>query len=279
VSIAAPGLGGELLERDETMAVLGGLLESVRADGVGRLVWLGGEAGVDKTALLRRFCGRDEKALRTLWGSCEPLRTPRPLGPLVDVAEGTGGDLAEAVAVTARPYEVAAALLGELRLRALTVLVLEDLHWADEATLDVITLLATRISSVPALVLASYRDDQLNLAAGLRLVLGEVARHPDRLKIEPLSKSAVAALAEPRGLDVSELYALTGGNPFFVTEVLAAGPGRMPETVRDAVLARAARLGNRRGASLRPLQSSLGRSSCGCCTRSPGGSWIAWRSV
>jgi hypothetical protein len=93
----------------------------------------------------------------------------------VDVAEATVGELAELIAGAGRPYEVAAAVLDELRERPPTVLVLEDLQWADEATLDVITLLVTRIASVPALALASYRDDELHRAPGLRLVLGEVA--------------------------------------------------------------------------------------------------------
>ena len=180
--------------------------------------------------------------MRILWGSCEPLRTPRPLGPFVDVAEVVGGELADLVAASARPHEVARAILEELRGRRLTVLVLEDLHWADEATLDVAALLAARIGSAPALVLASYRDDERDRAPALRVLLGELAERPRRLRVEPFSLAAVAVLAAPHGLDASDLHALTGGNPFFVTEVLAAAGERLPETVRDAVLARVARL-------------------------------------
>jgi hypothetical protein len=205
-------------------------------------VVVGGEAGVGKTALLRTFCAGQDGAVRTLWGVCEPLRTPRPLGPLLDVAEVTGGELGALVARAARPHEVAAALLQELRGRLPTVLVLEDLHWADEATLDVMTLLAARIGSVPALVLASYRDDELNRAEQLRHFLGELVRRPGRLRVEPLSRAGVAALARSRGFDAEELYHRTGGNPFFVVEVLAGGQEQIPETVRGAVLARAARL-------------------------------------
>ena len=142
----------------------------------------------------------------------------------------------------ARPHEVAAALLRELRGRPPTVLVLEDVHWADEATLDVLTLLASRIASARALVLASYRDDELARAEQFRLVLGELASRPQRLKVEPLSPAAVAELARPHRADGGELHHRTGGNPFFVTEVLAAGGAEIPETVRDAVLARASRL-------------------------------------
>jgi DNA-binding CsgD family transcriptional regulator/tetratricopeptide (TPR) repeat protein len=242
MSIVAAGVDAELLERDESMSTLSGLLASVRSDATGLLVWVGGEAGAGKTALLRRFCQLQDKHVRILWGSCEPLRTPRPLGPFVDVAEAAGGELADLVAASARPHEVARAMLEELRSRRPTVLVLEDLHWADEATLDVAALLAARIGSAPALVLASYRDDERDRTAALRVLLGELAERPRRLRIQPFSRAAVAVLAAPYGLDASELHSLTGGNPFFVTEVLAAGGGRLPETVRDAVLARAARL-------------------------------------
>ena len=110
------------------------------------------------------------------------------------------------------------------------MLVFEDLHWADEATLDVIALLAARISSAPALVLASFRDDELDAASQLRYLLGELMRRPSRLKVERLSQQAVAALAAPHGFDADELFRGTGGNPFFVTEVIAAGGGRIPES-------------------------------------------------
>ena len=134
--------------------------------------------------------------------------------------------------------------MQELTARAPTILVLEDLHWADEATLDVLRLLARRVESVPALVLASYRDDELDRGHPLRLVLGELAtaHAVSRLSVPPLSAMGVAKLAEPHGVNADELYRATAGNPFFVTEVLAAGSDEIPPTVRDAVLARVARV-------------------------------------
>jgi DNA-binding CsgD family transcriptional regulator/tetratricopeptide (TPR) repeat protein len=239
-----------LIERAESLATLSARLDEVETSSSGRLVLVGGEAGVGKTALLRAFCAAQEARhgatpaarVRVLWGACEPLRTPRPLSPLADVAETTDGELDELVTAGARPHEVAMALLRELRNAAPTILVLEDVHWADEATLDVLTLLATRIATAPALVLASYRDDELDRAGQLRFVLGELVRRPGRLKIAPLSQAGVAELAAPHGVDGAELYRRTGGNPFFVIEVLATGGEAMPDTVRDAVLARAARL-------------------------------------
>ena len=179
-----------------------------------------------------------------LWGACDSLFTPRALGPLLDIARVTGGDFERLVHEGARPHEVQAALVAELEERQPTILVLEDVHWADGATLDVLKLLGRRIEGVPALVVASYRDDELDRTHPLRIVLGALTTHEAviRLNVEPLSPAAVAKLAEPYSVDAEELHRTTAGNPFFVTEVLAAVARDIPQTVRDAVLARAARL-------------------------------------
>ena len=227
-----------LLERSSHLATLREARDTARR-GRGVLVLLGGEAGGGKTALLRRFATECD---RVLWGACDPLFTPRPLGPFVDIAHETGGELRELLDAGAKPHEVVPVVAREAGARPGTVVVLEDLHWADEATLDVLTLLGRRIEAVPAVIVASYRDDELDRAHPLRRLLGEL-RPVRRLETSPLSPEGVAALAEPYGLDPVELYRATAGNPFFVSEVLAAGGGAIPATVRDAVLARTARLG------------------------------------
>jgi DNA-binding CsgD family transcriptional regulator len=234
----------DLLERSEQLSALDRALAAVRG-GAGCVVLLSGEAGVGKTTLLRRFC-RDADA-RVLWGACDGLFTPRPLGPLLDVAQATGGEFARLVEVGALPHDVAMALLRELALRTPTVVVLEDVHWADGATLDVLRLLGRRVPGVPALVIASYRDTELQRFHPLRQVLGQLSSDGScvRVRLGPLSEEAVVLLAGPHGVDSAGLYRVTGGNPFFVTEALAAGEGTMPETVRDAVLAHAARLSAR----------------------------------
>jgi len=240
----ASGASSELLERAGELSTLGESLGAVHGSSRGHVVLVRGEAGVGKTALLRRFCEERRESARILWGSCDPLFTPRPLGPLLAVAEGAGGELEKVVASGVMPHEVVAALVRELRARAPTVFVLEDVHWADEATLDVLRLLARRVETVPALIVASYRDDGLDRAHPLRIVLGElVTSQPvTRLKLAALSPAAVAQLAEPQGVDADELYRKTSGNPFFVVEALAAQAAEIPDTVRDAIFARAARL-------------------------------------
>lgn len=235
---------GGLLERSSELSTLGTWLADASGASHGRFVFVAGEAGVGKTTLLRRFCTEHGERARVLWGACDPMVTPQPLGPLLDVAETTAGETATLVAAGAKPYPIATSLLRELAGPAPTLLVVEDLHWADEATLDVLGLLARRIGSVPALVLATYRDDELDRRGPLRTLLGELAtaRDVERIVLAPLSLQAVAALAAPHGIDAGALYRTTGGNAFFVTEVLAGGQDEIPATVRDAVLARTARL-------------------------------------
>jgi hypothetical protein len=204
-------------------------------------VLLGGEAGIGKTTVVRAFCDLDG-ASRVLWGACDALNTPRPLGPFLDVAEQAGGELAALAEEGTSPSALVAALARDLRRRP-AIVVLEDLHWADEATLDVVRLLARRIDGLPALVIATYRDE-LERDHPLRVVLGEVASAGPVTRLAParLSADAVAQLARAAGPDAAELHRRTAGNPFFVSEVLAAGGADVPDTVRDAVLARAARL-------------------------------------
>ena len=233
--------GGELLERDGEFALLQECFEVVGAGSRGQLVLVSGEAGIGKTALLRRFCEAHGRSRRVLWGGCDPLFTPRVLGPLHDIAEITGAELARSLESGARPSDVATVLMREASRRAPAIVIFEDVHWADEATLDVLGLLGRRIGTFPGLLVLTFRD-QLDGAHPLRVVLGELpSAGVRRVKLLRLSLSAVSTLAERENADAERLYHQTAGNPFFVTEVLAAG-GEMPESVRDAVLARASRL-------------------------------------
>jgi DNA-binding CsgD family transcriptional regulator/tetratricopeptide (TPR) repeat protein len=246
MGIAAARGRADLLEREP---VLEGLREAL-ADacaGRGGVVLVAGEAGAGKTVVVRSFCEEARGSARVLWGDCDALFTPRPLGPFVDIARVTGGLLLERVEGGGKPYGVASCLLDELASDGPSVVVLEDVHWADEATLDVLRIVGRRIESVPSVLVATYRDDELDRSHPLRSVLGELPSRGilRRLSVPRLSRDAVATLAEPSDIDPDQLFAHTGGNPFFVTEVLAAGVTDVPDTIRDAVLARTARLDGR----------------------------------
>ncbi len=228
----------ELLEREE---LLGQLAEAHSAGG--RLLFVGGEAGVGKTSLTRAFCQRVDATV--LNGACDSLTTPTPLGPFLDVAAQAGGRVAAAIEAGAGPRELGGVLVSELERP--TVLVLEDVHWADEATLDVLRVLGRRVETTRSLVLVTYRDDEVDAAHPLRRVLGELASSAGvgRCQIPPLSLDGVRALVAPVGGDAEAIYSLTHGNPFYVTEILAGAGQLLPSTVRDAVIARAARLDDR----------------------------------
>lgn len=239
----------DLLERERHFEALDGWLREAAA-GQGRLVLVGGEAGVGKSALVAAF--RQAVAARgrgrVLHGACDALSTPRPLGPLQDIALETGGALDALLAQDAPRDRLFRAFLAELSGGLTpTLVVIEDAHWADEATLDLLRFLGRRLEAVRAVLIVTYRDDEVGANHPLRLVLGDLAttKALRRLSLAPLSPDGIRALAAGSRVDPSVLYRLTGGNPFFATEVLAgetAASTGIPPTIRDAVLARASRL-------------------------------------
>ena len=236
--------GRELLERESQLAELSQRLGSVIGQNRGGgVVLISGEAGIGKTALISHFLARRAKTVDVLRGACDALFTPRPLGPFHDIAPAAGREIEELLEHDVPPYRLASALLTRLT-RGPTVLVVEDVHWADEATLDVIGLIARRVETVPLLMLLSYRDEELDRRHPLRMLLGELSSAGIgwRIRLPLLTPEAVSRMAIPNRVDPADLYVKTGGNPFFVTEVLAAEGRAVPDTVRDAVLARAARL-------------------------------------
>ncbi len=231
----------QLIERDEALRQLDQAWQQARDAGCFALVC--GEAGIGKTSLVEAFVRRQEGKARRLWGACDALFTPRPLGPLHDIAAQTGGELARLMQADGSRPAIFAAFLEELG-RGPTIAVVEDLHWADEATLDLLKYVGRRVRLTHALLIATYRDDELGARHPLRLLLGDLATSPAvrRIAPPPLSAGGVQQLAGGHHRDAAALQRHTGGNPFFVTELLAADSAGVPPTVRDAVLARAARL-------------------------------------
>jgi DNA-binding CsgD family transcriptional regulator/tetratricopeptide (TPR) repeat protein len=233
-----------LLEREQALSLLADFADDARR-GEGRLVLVAGEAGVGKSALVEHFAAGLTGA-SWCWGACDGLFTPRPLGAFLDIAGQLGGEFLSRYRAQAAREELFGALLGELSWPGgLRVVVVEDIHWADEAALDLLRFLARRIRQMRALIVATYREDELATSYPLRVALGELAvqRCTRRIELLPLSAAAVATLASGSGLDAAELHEATGGNPFYVVETLHTGLDRVPPSARDAVLARAARLG------------------------------------
>lgn len=233
----------ELLEREQFLDELEALLSDVAA-GNGRMVLVSGEAGIGKTSLVERFIAEHKGHARLLWGACDALFTPRPLGPLYDIAQQTKGCLLTLLEEEAPRASIFSAALDEMRReRAPSITIIEDIHWADEATLDLLKFIGRRINRTNSMLIATYRDDEVGVEHPLRLVLGELPhRSVARLRLPPLSEMAVKQLAAHSRQPHEDLYQVTGGNPFFVTEALASREPGVPATVRDAVLSRAARL-------------------------------------
>lgn len=248
-----------LLERDAYLHTLDDLLCQVQA-GSGRIALVSGEAGIGKTSLVECFLDRRQAEMRVLSGACEALFTPRALGPLYDIAYQTQAPILpflEPILESTVNNRAAlfATVLADLTQTALptslpTILVIEDIHWADEATLDLIKFLGRRIHRTTALLIVTYRDEELGRDHPLRLVLGDLpARDVTRLWLPPLSEAAVEALAaatQQANRPPRQLHAVTGGNPFFLTEVLAndaleSGTSGVPTSVSDAVLVQIAR--------------------------------------
>jgi DNA-binding CsgD family transcriptional regulator/tetratricopeptide (TPR) repeat protein len=232
-----------LLERESQLTALDSLLGDAEA-GAGRLVFIAGEAGAGKSALVQRFSDLAASRARVMRGCCDPLSTPRPLGPLADIAASLGGPVPELLRSGARHsiFEATVASLGGDH--APTVVVVEDAQWADEGTLDLIRFLGRRLSNIRALVIVTYRDDEVPSTHQLRIALGDLASSPAlrRLDVPALTETAVELLCAGGPIDAGALYRRTGGNAFFVTEVLASGAASVPPGVTDAVLARTARL-------------------------------------
>jgi DNA-binding CsgD family transcriptional regulator/tetratricopeptide (TPR) repeat protein len=230
----------ELLERKKCLTELTDWLRRA-IEGEGCIALVGAEAGIGKTALLQEFA-KAQPGARVLWGGCDALFAPRPLGPLYDIARQTQGELSAAINSNANREGIFAAALNELE-RTQTLIVFEDMHWADEATLDLLKYLGRRIQRTRAMLAVSYRDDEVGARHPLRFVIGDLPRAAThRVSLFPLSEAAVAQLARQAGQSSTDLHRITGGNPFFVTEALAALADTVPVSVRDAVLARAMRL-------------------------------------
>src|SRR2546430_17453284 len=191
----------ELLER---APFLESLAEYAReaASGNGRVVLIAGEAGIGKTALVEEFQRRTPEA-RWIWGACDGLFTPRPLALLSDMAPRLGGEIEELWKRQATRDELFAAFLRQIDAPPrLTVVTAEDVHWAGEATLDLLLFLGRRQAAATSMLLVTYRDDELGHGHPLRVALGDLAtrRGPRRIPLPRVSQEGVRTLAAGRGV-------------------------------------------------------------------------------
>jgi DNA-binding CsgD family transcriptional regulator len=251
--------------RSRELAVLGELLEDVRR-GVGAVATLSGEAGIGKTATARVFADLAQaKGFRILWGTCYETESSVPFEPWVQAvpAGGEAVDQASRGAALAsdeaqlRAYEAFTQVLVALADEPV-VIVLDDLHWADPASLGLLAYVGRVVSAASIVLVGTYREAELELTHPLARTLADVDRHV-RVRRLPLGKldaievrTLLAALADgPISRQFAETVAReTGGNPFFVSEVALelttagapVGEIPLPESVRQAVGQRLARL-------------------------------------
>jgi DNA-binding CsgD family transcriptional regulator/tetratricopeptide (TPR) repeat protein len=229
----------ELWERSEALGLLGDLLRE-SAHG-GRIALVAGEAGIGKSTLVVEFARRCGPRARVLWGACDRLVTPRALGPLHDIGHQLGGRLAAELSGAARQEAIFAAFLDELSARRSQpqLVVVEDAHWADEATLDWLAFLGRRMDRLPALLFITYRSDEVGPDHPLRGVLAALPHTVvRRVPIEPLSSDCVREQARRAGRDGESIFRLAGGNPLLVTELLKAQGDPIPAAVQDLILNR-----------------------------------------
>ncbi|MBT3150426.1 AAA family ATPase [Streptomyces sp. CHD11] len=237
-----------LLEREAALATLAQAVEGA-VQGCGSVALVHGEAGIGKSSVVAALRDRLPDGVRMLAGCCDDLTTPRVLGPFRDMVGSVGTALTSALRGGVDLEELLLELRTELSAAGhATVLVVEDVHWADDATLDVLRYLSRRVGDLPVLLLLTYRDEELSSDHPVRLLLGQVASAVDaerlhRLPLEPLSPNAVRTLSDCGDQEAKQLHSITAGNPFFLGELLAErGAEELPPTVVDAVLARVYRL-------------------------------------
>jgi len=227
----------ELIERDGFFELLQTKFKSV-SEGEGHCVFVSGEAGIGKTSLIKTFCKEVKNRCTIYQGTCDALFTPRPLAPLYDIFLQIQNKLPEnSDDHTDRTAFFTSFLHALNKQNEISLIVFEDIHWADEATLDFIKFLARRITQLRCLFILTFRDNEIHSRHPLRNILGQL--NPDsftRMQPLPLSRQAVEKMAAEKGYNGEDVYSISGGNPFYVNEILASYSPGVPDNIKDSVL-------------------------------------------
>jgi len=212
-------------------------------DGEGQVAVICGDAGIGKTSLVETFIKQNEDKAEIFWGACDDLFTPRPLAPLYDIAGMMNSRLTDKLEKGATRPSIFNELLNELNQKAPNIIVIEDAHWADESTFDLIKFLAKRINKYRSFLIITYRSDETGPTHPLRLSFSNIpTKYFRRIELPPLSKNAVKILAEGFGKKDDSIFTKTGGNPFLITEILMNNQENIPATVKDLMSFRLSRL-------------------------------------
>ena len=244
----------ELIERSGFLTSMQMKFEDV-VDGEGHCMLICGEAGIGKTSIVKQFCKEKKNICKIYLGTCDALFTPRPLAPLYDIIWQLGKDIGESSMNITNRADLFARFFHELEnQRDTTLIVIEDIHWADEATLDFIKFLARRITRLHCLLILTYRDNEIHSSHPLRTVLGQLPTDSfTRLQLTLLSKHAVEKLAIRKGYKGEDVYAISNGNPFYVNEILAGYSTGIPDNIKDSILSYYNRLSEKTKQSLQIL--------------------------
>ncbi len=270
-----------LVGRREEQRLLGVVLDRT-AGGELALATIGGEAGIGKTRLAMSAAEQARRAgFKVLAGGCLDIgESTVPYAPMLEAlrplwAELDGDALAEvlgpagaelrslipelgpaipggAAPGAGRVFELLRGVLERLAQRQPVLVIIEDLHWADHATRDLLRYLARNLHA-PAALIATYRSEELPRSYPLRKLVADLHRHPacQHLQLAPLTGAELRELADailghPAAPDlVRELVARAQGNPFYAEELLAARDKGMqiPEVLRNLLLLRVAEVG------------------------------------
>jgi len=229
----------ELLERQKYLEELSRLSREAES-GEGKTILISGESGVGKTSLIKYFTSHLNSGTEILWGACDDLFTPRPLGPLYDIGYQVNSELIKMLLKEDNRVSIFSVFLNYLQSKpGLKIIVIEDIHWADESTLDLIKFLTRRMNRTKALLILSYRDEDISRDNQVRLLFGDLPNTDiKRIRLYPLSEEAVSRLMKKAGKRNDNLYRITGGNPFYITELLESNNDEIPTSVKQAVVAR-----------------------------------------